>query len=36
MIAISSKMLRQINTGTEEIVNNCMPKIEATNALVGF
>jgi methyl-accepting chemotaxis protein len=34
IIAISSKMLGQINDGTDEIVKNRMPKIEATNSLI--
>jgi methyl-accepting chemotaxis protein len=34
MVMISSRMLGEINAGTDEIVNNRMPKIEATNSLL--
>ena len=35
MIATSNMMLGRINTGTDEIVNNRMPRIEATGRLLG-
>ena len=36
MIATSNMMLGRINTGTDEIVNNRMPRIEATGGVFGL
>ncbi|MCC2954402.1 methyl-accepting chemotaxis protein [Massilia sp. IC2-477] len=35
MIATSNMMLGRVNAGTDEIVNNRMPRIEATTRLIG-